>query len=458
MELIHTLKQTLADPATVERFRVAPSDWTRQRTLTFTLVVLLILQGHKQAFQNALNKLFSARGKVRQVPTASALCQARQKLRPELFLHLNQVVVESFYQLPAADVTLVTAEDGAGTTGAGTTGTTGADVVWTWCGHRLLGVDGTCWNLPNTPANRDHFGSATNQHDAVGCAQAQGSVLYDVLNDIGLNAVLEPVQAEKELMFAHHLKHTRVDDVIVMDRGYADYSVLAFWVKHRREFVLRLPRSSFKAVREFWQSDACEAVVTLHVTPDQRAFVRKNGLPTTLRVRLVKLFLDNDEVEVLATSLLDAVRYSAGALGQVYAWRWRVETYIDRLKNIFEIERFGSQRREHLQQDFYGVLFLASLESVLSRRASGELAQQSRRRGCRYTQQVNRAVSYSALLERTMVLLADERQSTEETLEELHHLFKTNPIPRRPGRHFSHERRTLSQKLRYHRYAKRALT
>jgi hypothetical protein len=439
----------VTDPVTIARFRVSPNDWTRQRTLTFPLVVLLILQGHKQAFQNALNQLFSALGKVRKVPTASALCQARSKLKPEFFVHLNQLVTQSFYQLPTADVTL------DGNVGGHVDN---ADGVWTWCGHRILGVDGTRWNLPNTPAHREHFGSATNQHDAVGCAQGHGSVLYDVLNDIGLHAVLEPMQSEKELMFNHQLKHTCVGDVIVMDRGYADYSVLAFWVKHQREFVVRLPRSSFKAVREFWRSSAKESVVTLRVTPDQRAFVQKEALPPTLRLRLVKLVLENGEIEVLGTSLLDIKRYGAPELGQVYAWRWRVETYLDRLKNIFEIERFGSVRREHLQQDFYGVLFLATLESVLCRPASLELAEQSRRRGCRYTSQVNRAVSYSALLERTLVLLADEKQSVEATLEELHHLFKTNPIPRRPGRHFSHERRTLSQKLRYHRFTKRALT
>ena len=432
---------------------MSPNDWTRQRTLTFAVVVLLILQGHKQAFQNALNQLFSALGKARKVPTASALCQARGKLKPEFFVHLNGVVTQNFYQLPTADVTRNGQRDG--TTESATDG---AAVVWTWLGHRVLGVDGTRWNLPNTAAHRDYFGSATNQHDTVGCAQAHGSVLYDVLNDIGLNAVLEAAQAEKDLMFDHHLEHTRIGDLIVMDRGYADYSVLAFWVYHQREVVVRLPRNSFKAVREFLRGPADEVVVTLRVTPDQRAFVQEKKLPTTLRVRLVKLVLENGEIEVLATSLLDAERYDREALGQIYAWRWRVETYLDRLKNIFEIERFGSVRREHLQQDFYGVVFLATLESVLCRRANLELAEQSRRRGCRYTHQVNRAVSYSALLGRTMVLLADEKQSVEATLEELRHLFKTNPIPRRPGRHFSHEPRTLSQKLRHHRYAKRALT
>jgi hypothetical protein len=421
--------------------------------LTFAVVVILILQGHKQAFQNALNRLFSALGKARKVPTASALCQARGKLKPEFFVHLNGVVTQSFYQLPTADVTQDGQRDST------TDGTTdGAEVAWTWLGRRVLGVDGTRWNLPNTTAYREHFGSATNQHDAVGCAQAHGSVLYDVLNDIGLNAVLEAAQAEKDLMFDHHLKDTRIGDVIVMDRGYADYSVLAFWMHHQREVVVRMPRNSFKAVREFWRSQAQEVVVTLRVTPDQRAFVQEKKLPATLRVRLVKLVLENGEIEVLATSLLDAGSYNREALGQIYAWRWRVETYLDRLKNIFEIERFGSMRREHLQQDFYGVVFLATLESVLCRRASLELSEQSRRRGCRYTRQVNRAVSYSALLGQTMVLLSDEKQSVEAVLEELHHLFKTNPILRRPGRHYSHERRTLSRKLRHHRYAKRALT
>lgn len=443
----------MADPAIVARFRVSPTDWTRQRLLPFSVVVLLILQGHKQAFQNTLNQLFCALGAVRKVPTASALCQARSKLRPELFVYLNQIVTQSFYQLPPADVTLESnLEDTLEDT------LDGAEVVRTWCGHRVLGVDGTRWNLPNTPAQREHFGSATNQHDVVGCAQAQGSVLYDVLNDIGLNAVLEPVQAEKDLMFAHHLQYTQEGDIVVMDRGYADYSVMSFWVGHQREFVIRLPRSSFKAVREFWLSKALETVVTLRVTPDQRAFVHQEQLPTTLRVRLVKIILENGDVEVLATSLIDVRIYSREALGQIYAWRWRVETYLDRLKNIFEIERFGSVRRAHLQQDFYGVVFLATLESVLCRRVSLELAEQSQRRGCRYTRQVNRSVSYSALLGHVMVLLTDEKQSVEATLEELRHLFKTNPTPRRIGRHFSHERRTLSQKLRYHRYAKRALT
>ena len=55
--------------------------------------------------QNGLNKLFGGLGEVLPrlpgsgVPTAGAYCHARQKLKAEVFTHLNQVVCEEFYKL-----------------------------------------------------------------------------------------------------------------------------------------------------------------------------------------------------------------------------------------------------------------------------------------------------------------------------------------------------------------------
>ena len=62
-----------------------------------------MLRGHKQALQTTLNKLFTALQWVDQVPTASAVCQARQKIQPELFLHLTGQVTDYFYTLPTVD-------------------------------------------------------------------------------------------------------------------------------------------------------------------------------------------------------------------------------------------------------------------------------------------------------------------------------------------------------------------
>ena len=132
----------------------------------------------------------------------------------------------------------------------------------TWHGHRILGIDGTTWDVPNTPENQRHFGCATNQHRDFACAQAKGTLLYDVLNDIGLHAAIEPVQSEKQLLFDHHLPHTGPGDVLVMDRLYCDYSVLGYWMAAGRH-VVRVPRNSFGLARAFWKSSEVDKVVTL---------------------------------------------------------------------------------------------------------------------------------------------------------------------------------------------------
>jgi hypothetical protein len=44
--------------------------------------------------------------------------------------------------------------------------------------------------------------------------------------------------AEKESLFTSPLQVTASGDVIVVDRGYADYGVRAFLLHHRRDFVL----------------------------------------------------------------------------------------------------------------------------------------------------------------------------------------------------------------------------
>jgi len=76
--------------------------------------------------QNALNKFFKALGAILEVVTGSAYSQARQKISPEIFYHLNEIVSQDYYKLYGAD-----------------------GEVEKWRGHRLLGVDGTYLNLPS---------------------------------------------------------------------------------------------------------------------------------------------------------------------------------------------------------------------------------------------------------------------------------------------------------------------
>lgn len=280
----------LESSETCQRFRRAERDFTRERVLTFVRVVVLIVLGHKLSLQTTLNQCFSALGWVLAVPTASAYSQARQKLKPEVYRHLNEVVCEDFYRW-------------YGEVGA----------VRRWRGHRVLAVDGTIVNLPDTPALRERFSVQRNQYPGGEWVQALAGVLYDVGNDIGLSAQWEAKPAETGFLFTLPSAALGADGLLVLDRAYADYSVLAWAVHSACPVVIRFPRQSFGVVNAFWASEETERTVSVTVSSKARALVKAQGWPTCVPLRLLNVLLDTGEVEVLGTTLLDRHAYPSAA-------------------------------------------------------------------------------------------------------------------------------------------------
>jgi hypothetical protein len=414
---------------------MAPGDFSRQPTLTLPRVATLILRGHKVSQQNALNKFFRELNQPEVILTGSAYCQARQKIKPELFVHLNASVVEEFTELSQADST------------------------WrTWHGHRLLGADGTKLNLPDTVALRSAYSVISNQHGAAGeCVQGLAVVLYDLLNDLGLAAHLGALAHEPNVLIAQLSAATQAGDVLVLDRNFADYVLIAWGVQQGRDLIVRCPSKSFGVVRDFWKSDETDQVVTLQCSSRKttKSDVKAMGLPEQVTVRLLKFTLETGETEVLLTTLCDQQRYPRAEFYQVYGWRWNQETYYDRIKNIFEVERFSGQSPLAIEQDFYGVIFLATLESTLAQSAQIALTASAQARPAKAQPQINRAVSYVSLLDHTVALLADPQRPLEDVVAQLHRLFQTNPKYNAPGRKFNRPARSPARSLRDQRYRKR---
>ena len=253
--------------------------------------------------QNAVNKFFRAVGRVWEVGTASAYSQARQKVQPEVFVHLNAVACEEYYARYEEDQALVL-----------------------WHGPRVWGVEGSYRKLPDTEETRRKFSVQTNPHQGGEQGQALASGLYDSCNAVGLSAGLGPKQAEKNVVFGTPLAVTQAGDVVVCARAYADYRVMATLVARQCHFVIRLPRQRVTAVTAVWAAPEQACVVTLEVTSKARADVTAHYWPTTLQVRLVQVLLASGDVAVLGTDWLDARTYPAAEFNTVYGWRWHHET------------------------------------------------------------------------------------------------------------------------------------
>ncbi len=436
--MISELKEKLFAPETSFRFRTKkfPNAWTRTRCLTFERVVTLILRGIKFPFQNNLNRFFKQLGLMQDfsLPTSSAYSQARCKIHPELFKELNDWAVERFYELFQED-----------------------DLVTTFHGYRLVASDGSYINLPtNSDTLREFSVVPTNSKNIVR-VQALACVFYDPLNDLPLKASLTRIRAEKKFLFQEVRHSLNEGDLVLLDRLYADYSVMAFFQKHKRFFLIRFSLTSFNAVKEFVKSGKKAEMVHLKVNNKQKRFVEKEKLPKEIQVRLIRVELENGEIEVLGTNCFEE-EIKNEDWKWVYHKRWGEETYFDRLKNIFEIERFSGESTLSIRQDFFGTIFLSTIESLVTKEAEEELEEESREKELKYKQQVNHSVSYSGLMDYLVELLLDQTKDAESVFEELKKVFKTNPTRVRPGRRYERKKEDPRQKFRYQKYEKKIPT
>ena len=301
------------------------------------------------------------------VGSPRAFDAAQQKINPQLFADLNYLVAQHFYH----DTTAVTTAASDATTAVANASIsatdTAPDAPLYWKGHRLLAIDGSRMVLPDTPEIRTHFPLTNTYSRPKGFHIGLASFQMDVLNRLILSAELLPISPEKEAIFAVHQNFWQPQDIILLDRQYDDYSVIAWLVAHRVNFVIRTRKgNTFKPVEHFFHSPATDATVTLHCPRRQREFVARHKLPCQVTVRVVKIFLPTGDIELLLTSLKDTQRYPREALGWLYHQRWTGKTDIGQLKNILTVERFPYKRLQKIYQHFYGMIFLLSLGAALT--------------------------------------------------------------------------------------------
>ena len=81
-------------------------------------------------------------------------------------------------------------------------------------------------------------------------------------------------------------------------------------------------------------------------------------------VRLVRVPLKTGQIEILATSLLDASRWPAADFAALYQQRWRIEEAFRHLKCRLQLEQFGGETPEAIRQEFHASILLHNLAII----------------------------------------------------------------------------------------------
>lgn len=415
------------------RHRRSEKDFTRQRVLGFAVVMLMVLQKTTKSVQRHLHSFLDRLWPQQPAKnvTPGAWSQARAKLSHTAFIELNQQVLLPGFYAPEQ-----------------------AAHRRNWRGHRLLGCDGSLLRLPAQPDLVKRFGvvAVTNHLGDTGTryAPARLSVLYDLLNQLGLDAGLEAVATSEVEMAGAQLQCVQSGDVLIWDRGFTGFVLMARVLARGAHFVGRCSQGSFAAAQALFRHNQAglSQRVELMAGRDQRAALAEWGLPMELIVRFVSVRLPTGQLEVLVTSLLEEELYPTDEFLDVYHYRWNHETYHQMLKGRLDLENWSGWTEEAVRQDVQAAVLVSNLESLLSQQPQEQISAGDGSR--RHPAKVNRAVSYHALKEKMIDLLWGDRP-LDNALEQIQCWMQANSVsvrrdrspPRRPQsfhRSYHHQR------------------
>ena len=233
-----------------------------------------------------------------------------------------------------------------------------------WRGLSIYGTDGTDLRVPDSPENRQEFGGQK-------CSADKGESGYPMVRLLVLMALRSHVLAgaimggyektSEQAMFRDLVAQIPDNSLTVLDRNFL--SPLSLLPLQRggtcRHWLTRLKSNTKYEVKEVLADG--DAIVTLKVTPEARK--KDPTLPKLWTARAIQYQRKGFKQQTLLTSLLDAAKYPAVELIEMYHERWELELGNDEIKTdmLQREQAIRSKKPVSVRQEIWGVLLAYNL-------------------------------------------------------------------------------------------------
>jgi len=329
-KVIRAIKRMAEDADFISRHKRSEPDFTRKKELTAADVVSFVLgkTGNPMdfetlAFCKTMNKSINAPG----------MCKAREKLNYTAFLEIfresaNIIEPKNLYK-----------------------------------GYRLISYDGIKGELPRTPELMDKYRPSK---EAL-YPQFHAVAEYDVLNCVYTNAIFVPSPADERALACKLLEEhdCEMAEILLLDRGFPSIMLIQMMEKYGKKYVIRVSKSFLKEVNDFGKTQSKDK--TIRVDYDKRRKttnrVKFEGGEYSFDLRCVKIDLPKGQTEILVTNLPKS-EFSRLDIGELYNYRWRIETAFLDLKYAVHVEDFLSKKENSIKQEFYASLIQANLSML----------------------------------------------------------------------------------------------
>lgn len=395
--------------------RKEPNDFSRMGKMGFKNMILFILNFSRKSLQAELNSFFKNIHGTTDGVRKQAFSQGRQKILPEAFIILHEELIKTVYT--ATDLKL-------------------------YKGYRLCAIDGSTLELQNTEELRNVFGYAEN--GKVEIARARISGLYDVENNIMIDAIIDNYKSSERALAIRHVGKLKnyglQNDLILFDRGYQSKELIAKLIDNDLHFVMRCTINFLKKVNNVKGSD-------------EEITFRHSGYDYTIRV--LKFALDDGTIETLVTNVFDK-SFTVADFKVLYFKRWGIEIKYDELKQRLQLENFDGVKEIAVLQDFYATIFLANMTALAKIQSDEIIQEKHEEKELKYTYKTNVNIMVSELKDELVLIMMEKNEKKRKRrYNKLLQEIARNVIPIRPDRH--NERNFKTTRDRYPMNARRGL-
>ena len=411
--LIEIMSETgilVSDAAYLERSRKRPQDFIRKRKLIFKELMLLILNQTRCSTQCALEHFFDRIRRPEVFMRQQSFSDARQKIKweafREIFTHCVKVVYSDKHS-------------------------------WnTWHGYTVMAIDGSKIQLPSDPLLLATFGG---MGPVATTPTAQASFLFDVLNDMIVDARIAPISTNERTLAKQHLESLLElpaikKKLLVFDRGYPSAELIDAVLASGCDFLFRV-RAKYNV-----KMDALPQGI--HDFP---LVGEKGGI---MEAKVIKLELESGDIETLVTSIRDK-RMGVEAFKALYFLRWGIETKIKELKHSIETENFSGRTKDTIFQDFFVSAYLSNAIAVAAHEAQPAVDISTADHENKYIYKVNKNHAVGVFKDHFIAaVLEDNPRKRKRRIEQIILLVAKGKTPVRPNR--SEPRNPTPRKSNFH--------
>jgi len=406
--IIKLLNNIISSNQFINRHRLSPKAFTRNRSLPFKTVIVFIINLLKSSIQNELDRFFKTINHSElpeRVVTNSAFTQARKKLSHKAFIELNQAQVKYFYN----------------------------NVNYNrWQGFRLVAIDGSTLILPKNEQTIKEFDQYSHSRRTTPVVMARVSQSYDVLNRVTIDSVLSALSTGELDLAIEHIKAADKNDLLLFDRGYNAFWLFNIMISQKVNFCARMNADCWKAAKELLSSGSREGIFKIYPTKESEKKSKQLGLTIEpIKLRFICIDMANGDKEVLATSLMDFEKYPYELFEDLYHSRWIIEESYKIMKSRIEMENFTGKSPEAVRQDFYARIFTANLTAILSFPVREKIKGKQKRK---YDYQINWTQAVAKMKDSVVLLFLNH--NIEQIIKVMQEHFLRNTVPIRPNRVF----------------------